>query len=337
MSTSVNLLSGPELVGSLLNYGLQGVLIAQVYIYHVCFPNDPLSLKAFVYGICIFELVQTALCSVDSFHVYVWGYGDQVDNLLSFYNGWFTICVMAGLVSAAVQSFFAWRILMMSRYRWLCAFIVTISLTQMSAAIVSGVKMKALTTDEDEAVIIPYIDTWLAGSALTDSVIAISMTLLLTRAKTGIRRSDAIIDRLIALGIETGTFTAVVAILDLLFFTIKPRTYLHSTPVLVLSKLYSNTLLINFNNRARTASLVDGNVMSMQGIQRSDNTASTLAGASHGTDFGLKRKFERVLAMQPSTSRTESVKPTESVICFAPSPETLGGDKLARIATTDSE
>ncbi|KAH9922713.1 uncharacterized protein B0H18DRAFT_501877 [Fomitopsis serialis] len=323
MSTSISLLSGPEMIGSLSNWSLQGVLCAQVYIYHICFPKDPWSLKCFVYGVCIYELIQTILISIDGVHVFVFGYGDQVDNLLSFYNGWFSLPIMAGILSAAVQCFFAWRIFMLSRSVWLCMFITMIALGQMSIAIVSGVKMKSLTTDENEAIIIPYIDTWLAGSALADIVIAISMTVLLTKAKTGIRRSDAIIDRLIMLGVETGTLTAVIATLDLLFFTIRPRTYLHAAPVMMLSKLYANTLLINFNNRARTASLMDGDVVSLGAVHSSRNGASTMTGATDSLDIGQYRKDGRQtrLSAQASALTSESTKPVGDVVYLSATPE----------------
>ena len=62
-----------------------------------------------VYGVLIFEWVQTGLLSASAFQIFVYHYGD-VGIVTKIYNGWFTIPVMAAMISMVVQSFFAWRI-----------------------------------------------------------------------------------------------------------------------------------------------------------------------------------------------------------------------------------
>ncbi|CCM05471.1 uncharacterized protein FIBRA_07692 [Fibroporia radiculosa] len=245
---SPTLLAGPELLGMFFNWGLQGVLIVQAYIYYICFPNDRTSLKLFVCGVLIYETVQTGLITADAFHNWVYGYGN-IGALATFYNGWFSVPIMCGILSAGVQCFFAWRIWILARNYVLIGLIVFVAMAQMAAAIVSGVKLKLLPSASDEGTVTPFIDTWLAGSVLADVMIAIAMTYYLVRAKSGLRQPDAMINRLIQLVIETGSLTAIVATIDLILFTVKPETFLHMCPVLMLSKLYANTLFINFNNR----------------------------------------------------------------------------------------
>ena len=53
-------------------------------------------------------------------------YGD-VETLTSIYNGWFTLPIMCAMVSMVVQSFFAWRIYMLSKVRMLAGGIVFVS------------------------------------------------------------------------------------------------------------------------------------------------------------------------------------------------------------------
>ncbi|KZT01788.1 uncharacterized protein LAESUDRAFT_450779 [Laetiporus sulphureus 93-53] len=271
-SLEVRLLTGPEFLGMLLNWALLGMLFVQVYIYHVCFPKDPLSLRLFVYGVLIYEIIQSALIAAVGFDYYVYDYGD-VSGLTTYHNGWFSVPVMCGVMSAAVQCFFAWRIWVISKLRILVGAIVTIALAQMSIAIVGGVKLKLLTSTSDENTVTPYIDAWLAGSALDDIIIAISMTIFLSRAKKGFKASDALLNRLITLVIETGSLTATIATIDLILFTTKPQTYLHTAPVLVLSKLYANTLLINFNNRA-VQRRPDDTIISLSRVQPEASVSS---------------------------------------------------------------
>lgn len=52
----------------------------------------------------------------------------------------------------------------------------------------------------------------------------------------------------IRLTIETGTVTAIAAIVDLVFF-VRAHNGLHQVSGVILCKLYSNTLLVLFNNR----------------------------------------------------------------------------------------
>lgn len=52
----------------------------------------------------------------------------------------------------------------------------------------------------------------------------------------------------IRLTIETGTLTAIAAIIDLVFF-LKESNGLHQVSGVILCKLYSNSLLVLFNNR----------------------------------------------------------------------------------------
>jgi Family of unknown function (DUF6534) len=52
----------------------------------------------------------------------------------------------------------------------------------------------------------------------------------------------------IRLTIETGTVTALAAIIDLAFYLSQPNG-LHQVSGIILGKLYTNTLLVLFNNR----------------------------------------------------------------------------------------
>jgi len=98
---------------------------------------------------------------------------------------------------------------------------------------------------------LPLISTWLATSAFVDVFIAVAMTVILLKAKSGLRRrSNDMVNSLVRLVIETGILTASVAIIDVVFFTARSDTLLHECPALVLAKLYANTLLVNLNNRA---------------------------------------------------------------------------------------
>lgn len=231
---------------------MQCTLTTQVYIYYLCFPQDSLLCKAAVYALCIYEWIQTAGITAD---VLV-SLTKQADNLLtlghlapSSYYTWFSVCAMCGVLSGAVQIFYAWRILKLSGSRICSGLIVHIAFVQTGFAIVAAVYLSMTNTSPwmvgaayKRAENIP-IALWLAGSALADSLIAVFMTISLRKMKNGIMETEILINRLICIVVETGSLAAVVSIVTLTLVLGLPESYLVACPMLFLSKLYSNSVL----------------------------------------------------------------------------------------------
>jgi len=210
-------------------------------------------MKSLVYGVVCFEWVQTGLITAFAFNVYVYGYGDadNFNNLSIFHNTWFSVPIMCGITEAVVQIFFAWRIHIISRSRLLAGLIVLLALAQLSTSIAGGVEFKFAGSDSAR-LSTPLIPTGAILSAIVDVLIAVIMTVLLLRSRTGLHRSDDMINRLIRLVIETGSLTASVAIFGVATFVAPSLkdTLLFECPALILAKIYANTLLVNLNNRA---------------------------------------------------------------------------------------
>ena len=78
-----------------------------------------------VYGILIYEWVQTGLITAVAFDNFVYGYG-SLTALTAFHNSWFSVTVMSSIASSVVQCFFAWRIYIISRSKLLTGIIVTV-------------------------------------------------------------------------------------------------------------------------------------------------------------------------------------------------------------------
>ncbi|OBZ73414.1 hypothetical protein A0H81_07272 [Grifola frondosa] len=173
---NIALLAGPQVLGFFLNWALQGVLTVQVYIYYLCFPNDPWYSKSFVFGLLAYEWVQTGLVTSAAFDVYVYGFG-SIEALITFHNTWFSVPIMNYNCARSHAG--------LRRYCW-----------RYQAPLTSFIADQSSTT--------PAIATWLGGSALVDVVIAVSMTILLLRAKTGLKQSDDMINRLVRLVVESG-------------------------------------------------------------------------------------------------------------------------------------
>ncbi|PBK88496.1 hypothetical protein ARMGADRAFT_1167961 [Armillaria gallica] len=245
-------LSGPLLVGYLLNWGLFGTLSVQLYLYYLAFPKDRQFIKYLVYGIYIVEFVQTILVSHDAFAMFGYGFGD-LDALTEVHFNWLIVPIMSAVIACVGQSFYAYRIYILSRSRIVPAFVICVSLTSFVAAIITGVYMFQASniTELNEQKTSIFIGVSCVGYAMCDIVIAICMTYYLMRHNTSFPQTRILITKLIRLTIETGSLTAVVALATLILFFPFPHQTFYATAGLVISKLYSNTIYMVLNSRFR--------------------------------------------------------------------------------------
>ncbi|KAF7377596.1 hypothetical protein MSAN_00182400 [Mycena sanguinolenta] len=246
-------LAGPRLIGLIFNWGLLGVLTTQVYIYYVNFPKDRRFLKILVYVVYVLDWVQTCSATYDAFQWFVYGWG-STPALYGLYTAYLNIPILSSTIGAIVQIFFGWRIWTISDSRVVFAFVVLLALLQLGGG---GAVAYFLYNDASEVArsvgLVRAVGIRLAGSAAVDTVIAVSMTYFLIRSRTqALNHINTVLTRLIRLTIETGTLTAIAAIVDLVFF-LRAHNGLHQVSGVILCKLYSNTLLVLFNNRLKNA------------------------------------------------------------------------------------
>ncbi|KAG7097835.1 hypothetical protein E1B28_005153 [Marasmius oreades] len=242
--------AGPFLLGYFLNYGLYGALTVQMYIYYLAFPNDRTAVKAMVYGLYLVETMQLVMITHDAFQDFVFGFG-RPGALNELNLLWFDCCVIDGAVAFVVQSFFAYRIFLLSKSKALTCIIVFISLMQFGGAVATAGMDKTVGVFSQVRGNFIAVSFWLGGSAACDIVIAVSTTYILSRYDSSFRDTKDVIRRLIRLTMETGSLTATVATLDLFLFLSSDFPY-HVTPALTLAKLYSNSMMVIFNSRLTT-------------------------------------------------------------------------------------
>ncbi|KAK0222463.1 hypothetical protein EDD85DRAFT_1028251 [Armillaria nabsnona] len=281
-------LSGPLIVAYLLHWGLFGTLSVQLYLYYLAFPKDRRFTKYLVYGIYIVEFVQTMLVTHDAFSMFGYGFGD-IEALTDMHFDWLTVPIMSGVVACVGQVFYAYRIFVLSKSPIIPIFVTCVSLTSTIAAIITGAYSfeagNVLKLNNRRTSI--AVGIWCGASALCDIIIAICMTYYLMRSDTGFRRTRLLVTKLIRLTVETGSVTAVVALLNLILFFGFPHQTFYGTPALIMPKLYANTVYMVLNSRIRimggrdtytsstdlsiTSTMIrDTNSQSSQGTRRTD-------------------------------------------------------------------
>ncbi|KJA23097.1 hypothetical protein HYPSUDRAFT_40221 [Hypholoma sublateritium FD-334 SS-4] len=248
--SDIVLLTSPQLFGMMFNWGLWGVLSVQVYIYYLFF-KDSIRVRILVYSLYLLECIQIGLSSADIFYWFAKGWG-QLSYLADPHFAPIDMPMVAGVIAMVVQLYFTWRIWILGSCLPLCIVIALVSIGQGIAGFVSGIQaLQRGDLTKLSSLVTPKI--WLAGAALSDTLIAISMCFFLYRARKHSRvpRTKYILRRIIALTIETNSLTASIAILTLILFVRFSNNTLYLCPPYALGKLYTNTLLVIFNNRIR--------------------------------------------------------------------------------------
>lgn len=198
------------------------------------------------------ELLQTVIVSRDAFLSFGLGFG-SFKALDDIQLTCLSIPILSGIVGCIVQMYYAYRINILSKTRRLGYAIAAVSVCGCAGGIATGIKsfeLGSLSKLSQRTVFISA-GLWWGCCALCDVTIAVAMTYLLSQHDSGFRHTQLVVTRLIRITIETGTCTAVMAIVNLGLFFGFPRTNYYTVPVLIIAKFYCNTLLVLFNSRMR--------------------------------------------------------------------------------------
>jgi len=146
------------------------------------------------------------------------------------------------------------RISILAQSYWVPGLILTFSVVQLAGAIASAVVLK-------EAVLFSQLlgphfyitaGVWNGGSAICDVIIAVCMTYYLSRHGTStMKDTQVILKKVMTLVIETGTATAVIAILNLVLAVLPSQPSYYQVPSEILAKVYSNSMMVLLNSRMR--------------------------------------------------------------------------------------
>ncbi|KAF7316037.1 hypothetical protein MIND_00121400 [Mycena indigotica] len=284
---NIGSIAASQLIGSLLNFCLYGVLAVQVYIWRLSFPSDKATIKWLVYLIFLVETVATALNGYDIYYWFAAGFGDILRFSKPHVSPFYTP-ILGSVMALVVQTFFSWRIYIIKRQVWpLCIFILLISLLQAAGGLGGGISSYLSANEEHDHNRVIFVYLWLIGEAVADVLIAVTMTYLLLKAgQQQHRQTNDIVKRIVRLTVETNTASTVVAIISLILFYGTPNTTYFIAPTMVLAKLYANTLLVTFNNRAFIHKAGSSHVQSSTGMSNT-YTGSTSAKKSQPFSAGL--------------------------------------------------
>ncbi|KAF7328169.1 hypothetical protein MVEN_02574500 [Mycena venus] len=248
--SEVDLRFGPMLIGVLLNMMLYGVVVTQMFTYYQRYTNDSAWIRYLMLYLLIVETANVVNQCGIIFEPLIIRYGtptaiNKIPKLLP------ADTILISIVSAPIQLFAAWRIRVITRAFILPGLVALLSLGAFGCGVNMSIKVYLASEFRNFGTLAEQAIVWLALSAACDVVIAVGLTHALYTRKTGFSVVDGQINRIIRLTLETGAFTALDALGNVMLFLVLPETNVNFIAAFPLSALYTCSILAMMNSRER--------------------------------------------------------------------------------------
>ncbi|EEB99312.1 hypothetical protein MPER_01030, partial [Moniliophthora perniciosa FA553] len=153
-----------------------------------------------------------------------------------------------GMISGIVQAFFGWRVKVLTGSWILLVIIEFCSVIGFFMGIATAIASSIVKIFAAQQKFFIVVILWLVSTTLADIIITTTLVIYLKRRKTGFKKTDSQLDRIIRLTVQTGLLTAIWAMVDLLVYLLDP-TGTHLIFNCVLPKLYTISFLSSLNSR----------------------------------------------------------------------------------------
>lgn len=240
---------GCVFIGVLIAMSLWGASTVQTYYYFNRYPKDELWLKSLVLVVWILDTIHQGMITHTAYTYLITEYGN-VAYLDVIVKTLLYEVIVSGILVFLVQSFFVLRIYKLSHNNiYVVVFLELLVIGELVVSLIYTDKGLKLGTYSKLVQIANLSRAINALAAVSDVAIAVSLIFLLQRSRTGFRRSDTVINRLILFSLNTGLLTSIDALLSLITITVLPNTFVYILFFVTISRLYTNSLLATLNNR----------------------------------------------------------------------------------------
>ncbi|KAF9526426.1 hypothetical protein CPB83DRAFT_837351 [Crepidotus variabilis] len=256
---------GVLLLGLFFNTFLYGLVLYQFIVYKnttlfqdLTFPefNDPLWIKALVGTLFFVDTLHSAVAVYSGWETCVTNYANPASLAIVSWTIPFT-AVATSVAAILSQGFLAHRVHKLTQDMRLVAVIVSFSVVAFVFGVYSGIRSGILHEVKNFAPLKPFVISWLGFQTAADLSITLVLTYMLARSKTGFRKTDSIINRMIRGAVQTGLFASIFALGDLFSFVLHQDTLLYAMFAYPIGRIYTNTLLDTLNSRKKLMEKAD--------------------------------------------------------------------------------
>ncbi|TFK68123.1 hypothetical protein BDN72DRAFT_858655 [Pluteus cervinus] len=254
LSDSIGAILASVIVASIF----YGVANLQMFLYFAKHPKDRAFNKWLVFGLwCVNTMNQVLIC------VGVWQYLVTNYANYAFLQAFHIPLPLATIVSltrelthlkatiaAIVQSYFVHRIYVFSKYKIIFPIILVPAILAQPALGITYFVGSLRNPNLEEYARLNLVTYAANGTAAAvDIAITACMAVLLVMGRTGFKKTDRMIIRLMFISINTGAWTALFAVIVVILSAAYPGKLVNTVTFFPLASLYVNTLLANLNSR----------------------------------------------------------------------------------------
>ncbi|KDR73254.1 hypothetical protein GALMADRAFT_251847 [Galerina marginata CBS 339.88] len=248
---------GAMMIGVIVSAVLHGITLLQAFMYFTNYKKDVWYLKALVLTTVSFDAIHLAMISHAVYHYVVSDFHNP--DSLRFLT-WTVLmeALFTGVNGGIVQTFYALRVFRLSKRNYLLTgIIVFLILATVGCGTVWVILSMQFKTYKQLLTISPLTITINALSTAADVTIAASLCLMLHRSRTGFKRSDNIINKLIIFIVNTGVLTTCCAVSSLICLIASPNSLIYATFYFCIGRFYTNSFLATLNARKSFSSQID--------------------------------------------------------------------------------
>ncbi|KAH9902465.1 hypothetical protein C8Q73DRAFT_633999 [Cubamyces lactineus] len=251
---------GAGLIGTAVGLMLFGLTVHQVYRYFRLYPTDPKYIKIYVVVLLIIETFHIVISLHTCYFYLITNYLQPGAFLVPIWSV-NTVPLATGVVAVVSQCFFAHRVWLVGpQFRPLVLISVSLLLKHDVAATIETYVRPLYRSY--------WSVTWVFSASfgvaiVVDSVLTGTLITILHRSRTGIKRTDSMIDLLIVYSVNTGR---IFNILTFTFALVYPDNIIYGGFAIVTAKLYANSVLAALNARKSLIKGPDGLEMDSLGL-----------------------------------------------------------------------
>lgn len=215
---------GPMLIGIMIEQFLLGIICYQAVAYfRYHFSSDTSFCRSIVACLVVSTILLGILDFTTLYYRLIWEYGDCEKFDIMDWMLWMEPSLTAW-VAFVTHIFYIFRCWTVTRSPAICIFLGVVALNSLASGINVAITCFSVgRLSQLPRVVVPSI-IWFALTSACDACIAVVLVIYLWRRGSVLRSTDAMISRLRRMSLETGSLTAICALLNLIIFGFTPQT-----------------------------------------------------------------------------------------------------------------
>jgi len=243
---------GAAYIGAMVALALYGITTLQTYLYYIYYPKDKWGMKLIVALLWVNETLHVSFVSRFMYIYLIRNYGNPSSLAKGHWSLYMSVLCNV-VIATLVQSFFATRIYSLGKKKWLVGFITFFIVAHFAFGIEFVVNLFRINVFAN-FIQIKYSTAlpFAIAAVVPDVLISGSLCYFLESNKqliTGIRRTEVLINLLMAYAVNRARLTSTAAITEIILYAALPDSFSFLAVDFCVGKLYANTLLATLNAR----------------------------------------------------------------------------------------